>query len=43
MTESICQETGRSADCDQHGQTTLSREDLDLLRAKTNPAPTPDR
>ncbi len=27
MTETICQETGVSADCDQHGQATLSRAD----------------
>ncbi|MBT2596952.1 hypothetical protein [Arthrobacter sp. ISL-72] len=42
MTERICQETGRSADCDQHGQATLSRGDLDLIRAKGNQIPDTD-
>lgn len=34
MTETICQETGARADCDQHGQATLSPEDLAFIRAK---------
>ncbi|WP_251044723.1 hypothetical protein [Arthrobacter sp. ISL-5] len=34
MTETICHETGVSADCDQHGQAMLSQEDLDFIRAK---------
>ncbi|MET3172790.1 UNVERIFIED_ORG: hypothetical protein ABIB52_000618 [Arthrobacter sp. UYCu721] len=34
LTERICQETGVSADCDEHGQAALSQQDLDFIRAK---------
>ena len=40
MTETIRAETGRSAGVDQHGETTLSQEDLDFIRAKAEPART---
>jgi hypothetical protein len=41
MAETICQETGTSADCDQHGQATLSSEDLDFLHAEAEGTPAP--
>lgn len=34
MTETIRAETGVRTDCDQHGQATLSREDLDFIRVQ---------
>lgn len=43
MVATICKETGGSADCDQHGETALSREDLDFIRAQAEPARTAPR
>ncbi len=34
VTETIFQETGQSADCDQHGQAILTSEDLGFIRGK---------
>lgn len=34
ITERICQESGVSFDCDQHGQAVLSQQDLDFIRDK---------
>lgn len=39
MTATIAHETGLSAACDQHGETTLSREDIEFIRAQANRAP----
>ena len=35
MTETIRAETGISAEVDQHGETTLSKEDLDFIRGQS--------
>ena len=41
MAETICQESGTSADCDQHGQATLSSEDIAFLHAEAQGSPAP--
>jgi len=39
ITETIHQETGITADSDQHDQASLSPEDLDFLRARAEGSP----
>ncbi|WAH98222.1 hypothetical protein [Arthrobacter sp. MMS18-M83] len=41
ITEIIHQETGITADSDQHDQASLSPEDLDFLRARAEGTPAP--
>lgn len=41
ITETIHQETGITADSDQHDQAPLSPEDLDFLRARAEATPAP--
>lgn len=41
MAERICQESGNSAECDRHGQSMLSPEDLDFLHAVAEVTPAP--
>ncbi|WP_251040383.1 hypothetical protein [Arthrobacter sp. ISL-72] len=38
LVATICEETGLNPDCDRHGETTLSQEDRDFIRAQANPA-----
>ncbi|MET4097505.1 hypothetical protein [Arthrobacter sp. UYCu712] len=41
LREKIRSETGIGAEVDRHGQATLSREDLDFLRSRTEGTRTP--
>jgi len=41
ITEIIHQETGNTADSDQHDQDSLSPEDLDFLRTRAEETPAP--
>ncbi|UKA64455.1 hypothetical protein [Arthrobacter sp. FW306-04-A] len=41
ITETIHQETGITADSDQHAQASLSPEDLDFIRARAEGTPAP--
>ncbi|SDL43366.1 hypothetical protein SAMN04487916_1095 [Arthrobacter sp. ov407] len=34
LVATICEATGGSADCDQHGEITLSQEDRDFIRSR---------